>query len=192
MRRLAQIGAVALSVGLGAGPARADERVSICYNYGCLAQAEVVFSEARLAEVAERLSRADSAVAERAILAQVLGQLYRWAGEQSPIGADRPGNYLDFGVNGMMDCIDHSESTTRLLRLLEARGLLHFHAVEPIARRVRWVFAQHFSAVIRERSEAPPAVGARFAVDTWFGEHGDPAVVLPLEDWLDGEGPNVS
>ena len=182
----------AFLVGLSAGPVRADERVEICYNYGCLVRVEVVFSELRLVEIAGRLRLADSAVAERAILARVVGQLYRWAGEQSPIGADRPGNYLDFGENGMMDCVDHSESTTQLLRMLEARGLLRFHAVEPVSRRVRWVFAQHFSAVIRERSEASPADGARFVVDSWFGEHGDPAVVLPLEDWLDGEGPNVS
>lgn len=182
----------AFFVGLSAGPVMADERVEICYNYGCLVRADVVFSELRLVEIAGRLRLADSAVAERAILARVVGQLYRWAGEQSPIGADRPGNYLDFGANGMMDCVDHSESTTQLLRMLEARGLLRFHAVEPVSRRVRWVFAQHFSALIRERSEASPADGARFVVDSWFGEHGDPAVVLPLEDWLDGEGPNVS
>lgn len=182
----------AFFVGLSAGPVMADERVEICYNYGCLVRVEVVFSELRLVEIAGRLRLADSAVAERAILARVVGQLYRWAGEQSPIGADRPGNYLDFGENGMMDCVDHSESTTQLLRMLEARGLLRFHAVEPVSRRVRWVFAQHFSALIRERSEASPADGARFVVDSWFGEHGDPAVVLPLEDWLDGEGPNVS
>jgi hypothetical protein len=169
----------------------ADARVAICFNYGCLAEAEVVFSEAQLGEVAASLGRAESAVEERAILGQVMGRLYRWAGTQSPISADRPGDFLDDGVHGMMDCIDHAESTTRLLKLLEGRGLLRFHAVEPIRRRTRWVVTQHFSAVVRENAEAP-RVGASFVVDTWFGEHGDPAVVLPLEDWLDGEGPNVS
>ena len=33
--------------------------------------------------------------------------------------------------------------------------------------------------------------GARFAVDSWFVEQGEPAVVLPLAEWLDGGGPNV-
>ena len=33
--------------------------------------------------------------------------------------------------------------------------------------------------------------GARFVIDSWFREHGEPAVVLPLADWLDGDGPNV-
>lgn len=191
MRRL--LGAVLLVlVGLSAGgTALADARVAICFNYGCLAEAEVVFTEAQLSEVAASLGRAGSAVAERALLGQVMGQLYRWAGTQSPISADRPGDFLDDGAYGAMDCIDHAESTTRLLRLLEGRGMLRFHAVEPIRRRTRWVVTQHFSAVVRENVEAPQA-GARFVVDTWFGEHGDPAVVLPLEDWLDGEGPNVS
>lgn len=31
----------------------------------------------------------------------------------------------------------------------------------------------------------------RFAVDSWFVEPGEPAVVLPLEEWMNGEGPNV-
>ncbi len=177
---------------LWAGSALADERVAICFNYGCLSEATVALSEGRLAEIRERLMLADSALAERAILALVLGQLYRWAGEQSPISADRPGDFLDDEAYGRMDCIDHAESTTRLLTMLEARGYLRFHVVAPISRRVRWLVAQHFSAVIRERNDEAPDTGARFVVDTWFGEHGDPAVVLPLEDWLDGEGPNVS
>lgn len=174
------------------GQARADEQVAICYNYGCAAEARVRFSDAQLAEVAARLEQADSAVAERAIVAQVMGQLYRWAGEQSPIHADRAGDYLDFGVDGMMDCIDHATSTTRLLKMLEAHGMLRFHEVDVVRRRVRWLVAQHYSAVIREKQAEASASGLSFVVDTWFGEHGDPAVVLPLEDWLDGEGPNVS
>ena len=69
------------------GAAMADARVAICFNYGCLAEAEVVFSEAQLGEVAVSLGRAESAVEERAILGQVMGRLYRWAGTQSPISA---------------------------------------------------------------------------------------------------------
>ena len=33
--------------------------------------------------------------------------------------------------------------------------------------------------------------GARFVVDSWFVDQGEPAVLLPLADWLNGEGPNV-
>jgi hypothetical protein len=42
-----------------------------------------------------------------------------------------------------------------------------------------------------QAAEAAGTPGARFAVDSWFVEQGEPAVVLPLADWLDGDGPNV-
>jgi len=38
---------------------------------------------------------------------------------------------------------------------------------------------------------AAGAPGARYVVDSWFVEQGEPAVVLPLAEWLDGGGPNV-
>ncbi|HOY01963.1 hypothetical protein [Zoogloea sp.] len=183
---------VAAAALLWAGIVLADERATVCFNYGCVARQEVSFSETRLTELGRRLGLADTPVAERAILSLVVGQLYLWAGEQSPIHADRPGDFLDDGVHGMMDCIDHAETTSGFLRMMEGRRMMRFHAVEPIQRRVRWLVTQHFSAVIRETNGEAPDAGARFVVDSWFGEHGDPAVVLPLEDWLDGEGPNVS
>jgi hypothetical protein len=33
--------------------------------------------------------------------------------------------------------------------------------------------------------------GERYAVDSWFVDNGEPAVVLPLAEWLNGGGPNV-
>jgi len=161
-----------------------------------------------------------------------VGNLYRVAGRQSPISADRAGNYLDRGVNGRMDCIDHSTTTTRLLELMQSREWLRFHRVLDPERRTRLIF-QHFAAVIEEivprverivplhpdrvpdyvpsllalcdcegvvegllasdveETETALAPGTRFVVDSWFVEHGEPAVILPLADWLKGDGPNV-
>ncbi len=31
----------------------------------------------------------------------------------------------------------------------------------------------------------------RYVVDSWFVDNGEPAVVLPLAEWLNGGGPNV-
>ena len=214
---------------------------SVCYNYGCASEGLVVIYPARLARAGETLALAHDAAGERDAIAHVIGDFYRIAGEQTPVRADRGGNFADQGAEGRMDCIDHSTSTTRLLRLLEDRGWLRFHRVEEPARRSRVLF-QHFSAVIEEIDAPPheavvpapepepmpvpdymavmlaqcdcaevlqdlrPAAasdaapeeaslagqpGARFAVDSWFVDNGEPAVVLPLADWLDGEGPNV-
>jgi hypothetical protein len=174
---------------LAALPAVGDESLAICHGYGCQAEAEVRFSEAQLSEIGLRLATAVDAANEREILGAAIGRLYGWAGEQSEIRNDRGGNYADGHVPGKMDCIDHSTSTTRLLRLLEARGLLRWHQVrEPAPRYFVLLFGEHWSAVIEEHDGGVPA---RFAVDSWFVDNGQPAWVLPLEDWKKGAGPDV-
>lgn len=40
-------------------------------------------------------------------------------------------------------------------------------------------------------SAAAASEQGRFVVDSWFVEHGEAAVVLPLSGWLKGDGPNV-
>lgn len=205
----------------------AQARVRICYNYGCAREDEVVVGSAELESIRQRLAAAADAAAERALLSAAVGRLYRVAAAQTPVGADREGNFLDQGVEGRMDCIDHSTSTTRLLQLIEARGWLRFHRVGAPARRERLIF-QHFGAVVEEVAPAAPVVevavpdhvapllalcdcpevvadipraaagepaasapGERFVVDSWFVDNGEAAIVLPLAEWLKGEGPNV-
>lgn len=182
-------GWLAVVLCLLASAASADERVSICYAYGCLAQAEVRYSDGQLGDVRRLLLAAPDAAGEREVLSQAVGRLYEWAGEQSDIRNDRGGNYADGSTPGKMDCIDHSTSTTRLLGLLEARGYLRFHRVlPPESRNFAWLFVSHYSAVIEEKTdgEAP-----RFVVDSWFVDNGQPAVILPLADWKKGAGPDV-
>lgn len=220
------LGGIVLLAALAA-EAASDATVELCFNYGCNVEVPVWFRALELADVHERLAQATDAESEREAIAEALALLYRIAGGQTPIFADRAGNLRDAGVHGRMDCIDHSTSTSRLLELLEARGWLRFHRVVEPARRSRLIL-QHFSAVIEESEgldddpvgervtdhvgyllmlcdcpdvlddlrsgddvsvEAAP--GARFAVDSWFVDHGEPAVILPLADWLKGEGPNV-
>lgn len=203
-------------------------RVPVCYNYGCNAHDDVSFGDTQLEHMRARLHEAHDPSAERAVLAAVIGNLYAIAGRQTPIGADRAGNYLDHAAEGRMDCIDHSTTTTRFLELLEARGMLRYHRVLTPARRSR-IVVQHFSAVIEEieppaglqpEPEVPDHVpmllvlcdcagvltdiprpepmamsdsrpGERYAIDSWFVDNGEAAIVLPLANWLDGEGPNV-
>ena len=180
----------ALAIMLLALPAAADEVTLVCYNYGCATEDLVVFSEERLNWARDLLAAAANAATEREYLALVVGQFYAWAGEQTPISADRGGNYADDGRPGSMDCIDHSTTTTRFLRLLESRGFLRFHRVEEPAVRHRFIFGQHFTAVIEEIKDIEGE--RRYAVDSWFVDNGQPPVILPLEDWLRGGGPNVN
>ena len=176
-----------------AAAAKADEAVSICFNYGCAAEETAVFSEIRLTWAEEMLAVADTAENERRLLSLVIGRLYAWAGQQTPVSADRAGNFNDEGVRGAMDCIDHSTTTTRFLRLLETRGALRFHRVLEPAKR--GLLIQHFSAQIEEIG--PRLMHAetehihRFAVDSWYVDNGRPAPVIPIEFWRKGKNPDV-
>ena len=185
---------------LVAVPPAAADTVRVCYNYGCLSEDDVIYKGEQLAAVHRLLGAAGSADEERAALSLAIGSLLAWAGTQTPIAADLGGNVADQGVAGRMDCIDHSTTTTRLLRMLEARGWLRFHRVLDPVQRVRYVFAVHFSAQIEEFASAgparvaddgeqTPASPARFVVDSWFRDNGQPAVVMALGDWLDGVDP---
>ena len=171
--------------------AGADEKVKVCFNYGCLAQAEVVFSNAQLSDLAQLMRSARTAEEERQALGEAIGRLLGWAGQQSPIAADRGGNYLDDAIYGRMDCIDHATTTTRLLSMMERHGMLRFHRLdEPVLRR-RFLLFEHYSALIKEVSGDSSEVDAgRYVVDSWFFDNGQPAAVMPLASWQKGESPN--
>ncbi|MGB4467375.1 MAG: hypothetical protein WBI41_04885 [Azovibrio sp.] len=165
--------------------------VEVCFNYGCVSHRPVLFDAQRLQAVLQNLDEAGSPEEERARLAVAIGDLYALAAEQTPIGQDRGGNYADQGVFGRMDCVDHSTTTTRLLQLLEQQGGLHWHRVLEPARRTRGIIFQHYSAVIEARVASDDVPARRFVVDSWFVDNGKPAVILPLEAWMQGEGPDV-
>jgi len=170
----------------------AEERISICFNYGCHAQAEVVYSDKQLRRVGRIMAAAGSAEEEREAISTSIGRLLGWAGKQSPISVDKGGNFADLEVSGKMDCIDHSTTTTRLLHMMEEHSWLRYHhTLEPVARW-RYVFFEHRSAQIEELSPAKAGGEAeRFVVDSWFFDNGQPAAVMPLASWLAGEGPDV-
>ncbi len=180
------LGGLLLLLVLTAGAA---EKVPVCFNYGCQAQAVVEYSDEQLHELGALLGQAQDAAQERAAISVAIGRMLRWAGEQTPIGADRGGNFADEGVSGRMDCIDHSTTTTRLLRLIERHGGLRYHRVGEIVLRQRFLVFEHYAAHIDEITGGNEAA-AQFAVDTWFFDNGQPAVIMPLEKWLAGEGPD--
>lgn len=165
-------------------PAPAIE-VTICYNYDCAVKAKITVGPHDLARLDQLFKHADSPIVERNAIQFAVGLLNRVAGKQTPIHNDKGGNYDDDGVEGRMDCIDHSHTTTAYLKLIDARGLLHFHKVlEPI-HRAPLLVNSHWSAMIQETEN-----GEQFAVDSWFFDNGEPAAIFPLNEWLKGAEPN--
>lgn len=176
--------------------ASAHEHIAVCFNYGCLSTTTVAFNEQQLAEVRDLLDDATNAAHERELISVVIGRLLGWAGKQSPISADKGGNFADDAVYGRMDCIDHSTTTTRLLQMLGKKGWLRWHQVLLPEVRTRFLIFDHWTAVIEEEPNAPfrdehPFSRLRYAVDSWFHDNGQPAVVMPLDDWLDWKGTEI-
>lgn len=177
---------------------RADEQVTVCFNYGCRSQADVRFDDRQLRVLSTLLGAAQNAEQEREAISQAAGRMLAWAGEQSPIWADRGGNTADGGINGAMDCIDHSTTMTRLLHLVADKGWLRYHRVLEIVDRRRFLLFDHFAAQIGELDDAAAnspddsRVVARYVVDAWFFDNGHSAAVMPLERWMAGESPDVS
>ncbi len=194
-------------------PASAQVSLPVCFNYGCARQVTISVSEERLREIHDVFDDVLTAADEREAVSGAVAALYRIAATQTPIGADRAGNLRDEEANGRMDCIDHSTTTTAMLKMMEKRGWLRFHRVLPPVRRNRLIF-QHFSAALEmiegeiillvrpdceharryckvltlDILETGSGGERRFAVDTWYVEQGEPALVLPLNEWLSGGG----
>lgn len=160
---------------LAAGGSAAQ--VTLCYNYDCKSQATVRFDAGALRGIAALFEGAESAEAERAAIAKAIGELYLLASLETPLWRDRGENYNDGGVDGQMDCIDHSTNTTTLLELFAERGWLRHHRVSDrvVRGRLTWI---HWSARVTAIGD-----GEDWVVDSWFLDPGHPATISRLEDW---------
>jgi len=116
------------------GPTAAAYEVTICYNYDCAVEASV--------HIGTTIPCNSSCCSPRSRPRRPKGSRSACRGlyepdrrAQTPVFNDKGGNDNEEEVNGRMDCIDHSRTTTTYLRFIEARGWLQFHRVlEPIHR----------------------------------------------------------
>jgi len=163
----------------------AAEQVHICYNYDCIAEQDVRITPRELGNLKRLFYRLRDARSERESIRLATGYLYVIAGAQSPIVNDKARNDNEEDFNGRMDCIDHSKTTTAFLQLLQQKRLLKFHRVLEPVKRAPLLVNDHWSARIVEQKS-----GAQFVVDSWFLDHGEPATIYPLQDWLSGASPD--
>lgn len=161
--------------------ADADALIVVCYNWGCLARQPVSYAEPWLGKAIQPLRQAKTPEAERAAAAAVVHRFYRKAAEQTPIGADAPGNDEDPSVNGRMDCIDHSATTRNILSFLQHRKLLRWHEVGPYAHRSLLV-GSHYSATLVE-TDAADDDGSVFVIDPWDVDPATLPQLAPVREW---------
>lgn len=162
-------------------PAVQAYTLETCTDYHCDAIVPVTLSDAEWAEVKQLFRDVDNAERERERIARAIGLLEHFVGPKNGTAVDRGKNPPDVVPRGQLDCIAESTNSTTYLRQLEAAGLLRWHRVDERAVRHRWLFATHWTAVIQDRE------GLHYAVDSWYRDNGEPAILLPLEAWYKGE-----
>ena len=166
-------------------PAQADQ-ITICYNYGCNTTAQISLRGHQLQQLKQLFNQLPNAQAERLAITQAIGLFEKFACAQTPTHNDKGGNGNDDGVDGRMDCIDHSHNSTAYLRLLEAHGWLTFHRVREPVKRAPLLVNIHWGAHIQEIKSQ-----REFVIDSWFFDNGHPAAVFELDDWLRGARPDA-
>ncbi len=160
-------------------------QAELCYDYGCSHKEIVAFSNNEMHAVEQQFAGVKSPADERQAISVAVGMLLQDAGKRTPIHNDKGGNLADDGMEGRMDCIDHSHTTTALLHMLDDAHLLRFYQpLEPVERAPLLVNV-HWSAQIRQKDN-----GDLYVVDTWFFDNGHPAVVMPLAEWHRGASPD--
>ena len=177
----------ALGVQYGLSPNPTPARFSVCHDHTCAHVDEVRLTPADWRAVrATFAAPAPDAATERRQIAAAVARLEQLVAPQIGAENDRGGNLAGFTAGGsQLDCIDESTNTTTYLTLLARDRLLHWHSVEPRATRNFIIFGwPHTTAVIRENDS-----DARWAVDSWFHDNGQPPEIVPLAQWRDGWSP---
>lgn len=168
---------------LGADGPPPPPLVNVCWDYGCDRSERMIVPADAWAAIRELLREPPpDPAAERARVATAIARLETALGARTGTDADRRGNLAGSGRPGQLDCIDESRNTTGYLHVLAEYGLLHWHDVGERRKRAPWLFDQHWTAVLVDRTD-----GRRWAVDSWHLDNGLRPHVQALDAWLDGD-----
>jgi hypothetical protein len=159
----------------------------VCHGSDCRIETPVVLDATTWNRVRVLFTPASrTAPEERRRVADAIGLIERLVARQAGTARDVGRNLAVADQATQLDCVDEAVNSSTYLHMIAADGLLRFHAVDLPAHRGGVILA-HNTAVLREL-----ATGRRYAIDSWFYDNGAPAVVLPLQTWLDGWEPGDS
>ncbi len=157
------------------------QRLSVCYDFSCKTEAQVVLSSEEWKSVIGWFRPAPvDAEEERERLRQAVGWLEVVVGRHTP-------THNDLGLNleknpttpGQLDCIDESLNITTYMTLFKEQGHLRFHRIVERAYR-KFGFYAHWAGQIEEIDS-----GRRFVIDSWFQDNGMLPYVADSIEWHD-------
>jgi hypothetical protein len=158
----------------------------ICYSHGCDKSAQVQLSAEQWERVrAVFAQRPSNAAEEREYLARAIGVLESIVGPLTGTDVDIGGSFQGMFRNYQMDCDDESVNTLMYLTMMENDGLITYHDIyRPTSRGFVIMGWPHTTTVLRDKQTRK-----KFAIDSWFGDNGQPAYVVPLKKWKWGWRP---
>ena len=161
---------------------------SICHGHTCRFITQASFSPPQWQSIETGfVGGSESAEREREILPLIIGMMESIVGAQTGTGGDLAENHARHGESGQMDCIDESSNTLTYLTLLANANLLRWHRVGTRLNRGPYTFVMQAPHSAAEMIEL--ATGSRYAVDSWFGANGQPALVVAQAVWSRGYRP---
>jgi hypothetical protein len=163
------------------------QRFSVCLLYGCRRIAEMGLTRAQWGRIRGLFTPpARHAAQERERIARAIGVMETLVGERLGTAGDRGGGWRGlFTISPQQDCIDESTNTTAYLRIMADAGMLRWHTIEAPVSRGHVIFGHpHTTAVVMDT-----ATGTDYAVDSWFLDNGQPALIIPLSAWRRGWRP---
>jgi len=186
-KRVRTPGRLVLACLLALGATRAQtvsDAFPVCLDYHCDETRQLTLSDEEWQMLATVFTDQASPAMERARIGEAIASMERLVGEKTGTWRDLAENAAGAGGPGQLDCIAESMNSTTYLQLFEQAGWLRWHRVEPRARRQRWLFAIHWTAVIQDTQTK-----VRYAVDSWYRDNGMPPITQPLDDWFRSDGP---
>lgn len=170
-------------------PTPSPGRFSICYGHTCRYVATVDLQGPNWNAIRSAFSPpAENAAEERRQIAAAIARLESAVGQRTGTWRDRRESFPGLGEEGQLDCIDEATNSTVYLVMLRNEGLLSWHDVGTrVSRGVSRLMAPHFTATIVERR-----TGTHYAVDSWFGDNGEPPHIVGLQEWRRGWRPDTA
>jgi hypothetical protein len=158
-----------------------EQTFFVCTDYHCDRGWQVTLTAGQWQSIRNLFTGNTSPASERDSIRRAIARLETLVGAITGTWRDLAGNIAGAGQPGQLDCISESKNTTTYLQLLFNDGLLNWHDIEERQVRHTLIFNTHWTAAIRDRSS-----GMQFAVDSWFGDNGQPPIIQPLDDWESG------
>lgn len=163
-----------------------------CRAYGCQARDRISLNKKEWSAVRQCFRGVKNPASERMAMSRAVGLLEREIGPKTGTSGDLGGTFRQTGPY-QLDCVDESTNTTTYLAMMQNDKLLKYHSLQsptyrtPMTTAGNGKYWPHFTAVVTEKK-----TNMAWAVDSWARDNGYRADIMPLDQWVRGEGPGES